>query len=376
MYDRKLYQRILRQLYNGKVIVLYGARRTGKTTLSKEILADQARNGKRTTFFNAELLPNSQRFATTDPLKLREAIGNVDVAVIDEAQHIENIGLSLKILADTYPEIQIIATGSSSFDLVNKIGEPLVGRARHFLLQPLSLTEVANNSIDMDSLVDSMMIYGGYPAVFGKYPEDAKIELDETVSGYLYKDILTLEHIKHSDKLVKLLQLLALQVGNEVSYSELAKHLGIDRATIEKYIDLLEKCFVIFRLRAFSRNSRKEISKNNKIYFCDLGIRNSLIQNFNPPHMRNDIGALWENFCIVERLKRNAFVGHLANKYFWRTYDQQEIDYIEEYDGVLHAYEFKYSPKAKVKTPKLFLETYQSEFNVIHRECLPQWLSM
>lgn len=368
MYDRKLYQRIVRQLYAGKVIVIYGARRTGKTTLSKEILADQARNGKRTAFFNAELLVNSQRFSTTDPLKLKGFLGNVDIAVIDEAQHIENIGLSLKILVDTYPEIQIIATGSSSFDLVNKIGEPLVGRARHFLLQPLSLTEVANNPIDMDSLVDSMMIYGGYPAVFGKYPEESKTELDETVSGYLYKDILTLEHIKHSDKLVKLLQLLAFQIGNEVSYNELAGHLGIDRATVEKYIDLLEKCFVIFCLRAFSRNSRKEISKNNKIYFYDLGIRNSLIQNFNSLHMRNDAGALWENFCIVERMKRNSFVGHLANKYFWRTYDKQEIDYIEEYDGMLHAYEFKYSSRAKIKTPKLFLETYKSEFNVINRE--------
>jgi predicted AAA+ superfamily ATPase len=349
-------------------MVIYGARRVGKTTLSKEILANQAREGKRTAYYNAELLPYSQRFATTDPLKLREAVGNADIVVIDEAQHINNVGLSLKILVDTYPEIQIIATGSSSFDLVNKIGEPLVGRARLFQLQPLSITEVAHNPIDTYSLLEPMMIFGGYPSVFGVHSQEAKRELDEIVGGYLYKDIFALERVKHSKKLVELLQLLALQMGNEVSYSELATNLRIDRATVEKYIDLLEKCFVVFTLRAFSRNCRKEISKSCKVYFYDLGIRNCLIQSFNPFYARNDIGALWENFCIVERMKRNSFIGQYANLYFWRTYDQQEIDYIEEYDGVLHAYEFKYSPKAKVKTPRLFLETYPSEFNVVHKD--------
>jgi predicted AAA+ superfamily ATPase len=361
MYRRKLYGNIVDQLYRGKVIVIYGARRVGKTTLSKQILTRESEKGKRTSYFNAELLPVSQSFSSTDPLVLKQAEGNADLIVIDEAQHIPNIGLSLKILVDTYPEVQIIATGSSSFDLANKVGEPLVGRARYFHLNPLAVSEISDGYIEQLSLTDRMLIYGGYPAVLGQDAEAAKSELDALVGGYLYRDILAFETVKHSDKLVKLLQLLAFQIGSEVSCSELGTALGMDRSTVERYMDLLEKCFVIFRLRALSRNKRKEISKNNKIYFYDLGIRNSLIQNFNRPNLRTDLGGLWENFCIAERLKRNTFAGHRPNMYFWRHYDGQEVDYIEEYDGILHAYEFKYSPKAKFKKPEFFhgiLRTY------------------
>ncbi|MCL2311293.1 MAG: ATP-binding protein [Firmicutes bacterium] len=368
MKKREILSRITKQLYNEKVIVIFGARRVGKTTLSKQILLNEENAGKRTAFFNAEDLRISSQLETTDSRILRNVIGNVDIAVIDEAQHIKNIGLVLKILNDTYPELQIIATGSSSFDLSNKTGEPLVGRARYFKLYPLSLKETSDHYIDQYANIDQMLVFGGYPSVFEKYKNDRIEELNTIVSGYLYRDILSIDAIRHSDKLVKLLQLLAFQIGNEVSYNELGVSLGMDRATVEKYIDLLEKCFVIFRLGTLSRNLRKEISKNNKIYFYDLGIRNCLIQNFNDLDLRTDIGALWENFCIVERMKRNSFVGHYSNNYFWRTYKQQEIDYIEEYDGVLHAYEFKYSKKAKVKTPNLFLETYPSEFCVVNKE--------
>jgi predicted AAA+ superfamily ATPase len=244
----------------------------------------------------------------------------------------------------------------------------MTGRARRFVLNPLAITEISENYIERHSTLNQFLIYGGYPSVFGKGRGQSILELSEITANYLYKDVLTFENVKGSYFIASLLLLLAHQVGSEVSYNELAMSLKTTRATIERYIDILEKCFVIFRLRALSRNCRKEISKNCKIYFYDLGIRNCLIQNFNPLHIRDDVGALWENFCVVERMKRNSFVGHLANLYFWRTYDQQEIDYIEEYDGVLHAYEFKYNPKTKVKIPKLFLETYKSEFNIVNSE--------
>jgi predicted AAA+ superfamily ATPase len=368
MYQRKLYRNITEQLYQGKVTVIYGARRVGKTTLAKQILDLESEKGKRTAYFNAELLPVFQSFSTTDPIQLKQAIGNVDLVVLDEAQHVRNIGLTLKILVDTYPEIQIIATGSCSFDLANKTGEPLVGRARYFHLNPLALSEVSDHYIEQLSLMDQMLIYGGYPTAFGLDANAATLELDTLVSGYLYKDILAFENLKHSDKLVNLLQLLAFQVGSEVSYGELGTTLGLDRFTVARYIDLLEKCFVIFRLKALSRNNRKEIAKSNKIYFYDLGIRNSLVRNFNRLEQRSDTGALWENFCILERLKRNTFIGYRPNIYFWRHYGGQEVDYIEEYGGVLDAFEFKYSENAKFKTPTFFTESYEHTLKIIMRK--------
>ena len=368
MRTRQILSRITERLYKGKVVVIFGARRVGKTTLTKQILSEEEKSGKKIAFFNGEDLRVSSQLETSDPSILKNVIGDVDIAAIDEAQHIKNIGLVLKILNDTYPNLQIIATGSSSFDLSNKTGEPPVGRAKYFKLYPLALKETADDYVTQYANIDQMLIFGGYPSVVGKCRDEMIEELNEIVSGYLYKDILALDSIKHSDKLVKLLQLLALQIGNEVSYNELGTNLGMDRATVEKYIDLLEKCFVIFRLRPLSRNLRKEISKSCKIYFLDLGMRNCLIQNFNNLDLRTDVGALWENFCIVERMKKNSFVGHYSNNYFWRTYKQQEIDYIEEYDGLLHAYEFKYSAKVKVKIPDPFLENYSAKFEIINQE--------
>jgi predicted AAA+ superfamily ATPase len=367
MYERKLLPNITEQLYQGRVIIIHGARRVGKTTLSKQILAREKE--RKAAYFNAELLPVFQSFSTTDPILLKQAIGDANLIVIDGAQHIPNMGLSLKILVDTYPEIQIIATGSCSFDLANKAGEPLVGRARYFHLNPLAISEISDSYVEQLSLIEQMMIYGGYPTVLGLgAARDAILELDTLVGCYLYKDILAFENLKHSDRLVNLLQLLAFQIGSEVSYNELGTTLGMDRHTVMRYIDLLEKCFVIFRLGALSKNKRKEISKNNKIYFYDLGIRNSLIRNFNGLKLRSDLGGLWENFCILERLKRNTFAGHRPNTYFWRHYGGQEVDYVEEYGGAFHGYEFKYNAKAKTKNHIFFAESYSDTIEVINSQ--------
>lgn len=352
-------QQIVSRLYKGKVIVVYGARRVGKTTICKEIIKAESSKGKKTRYLNAELLSVHEALSSTNGVHLKNYIGDVDLLVIDEAQYIKNIGLVLKILVDNYPQIQVIATGSSSFDLVNQTGEPLTGRARHFLMLPLSVYEVCDNIITLQSTLENFMIYGLYPSVFNEHDNsEAKVELEEIASGYLYKDILAFEALKHSDKITKLLQLLALQIGNEVSYTELGTTLGMNRDTVEKYVDLLEKCFVVFRLNSFSRNLRKEVTKNCKIYFYDLGIRNCLIKNYNRLDLRSDIGALWENFCLVERMKQNQKNEIFCNTYFWRHYNGQEIDYLEEYDGQLHAYEFKWNEKAKCSKPNIFFQEY------------------
>jgi predicted AAA+ superfamily ATPase len=370
MYKRKLSERITNQFYLGKIVIVYGARRVGKTCFVKMLMEDEQKKGKKVLYINCEHIINQQQFTVTNPEDLKKPLGNAEFIVFDEAQHVTNIGLILKILIDSYPELQIVATGSSSFDLANKTGETLTGRARRFILNPFAITELSEQFIDRYSYINQILVYGSYPSVFGKSIQESIDELFEITSNYLYKDVLMFDSVKNSSFIVKLLQLLAFQVGNEVSYNELASSLSVTRATVERYIDILEKCFVIFRLKALSRNLRSEISRNNKIYFYDLGIRNSLIQNFNNIHLRDDIGKLWENFCIVERVKSNSFMGRYVNNYFWRTYNQQEIDYIEEYNGLLHAYEFKYSPQAKTKSQNLFLETYPSEFHIINKENL------
>lgn len=361
--QRFLTEQIEKQLYKGKVIILYGARRVGKTYLSKQILQEQKKAGKKCLYVNCELLESKKNLETTNEQDLKKYLGNVDFVVLDEAQHIKNIGLTLKILVDTYPEIQILATGSSSFDLANHIGEPLVGRKREFILYPLSMQEVSQNSSyhEVSSNLSSILQYGLYPSVYTLSHADAKQEIQEIASSYLYKDILAFENIKNSSLLLDLLQLLALQVGNEVSYNELATKLGINSRTVEKYIDLLEKCFIVFSLRALNRNLRNEVSrKSKKIYFYDLGIRNALINNFNPMEIRSDVGALWENFCIVEKIKQNQYQQKTVNHYFWRMHSGQEVDYIEEHSGQLDGFEFKYSASAKFKKPTNFLENYEN----------------
>jgi predicted AAA+ superfamily ATPase len=280
--------------------------------------------------------------------------------ILDEAQNVSNIGLKLKLCIDTNPDIQIIASGSSSFELLQKSNEPLTGRKKEFHLFPLSFGELVQHDSLLTEmrLLEKRLIYGSYPEVINQ-PGNEREVLHEIVTSYLYKDLLKVEGIHKSSMLDKLLLALALQTGSEVSYNELANSIGnINSATVEKYIDLLEKAFVIFKLNALSRNLRNEIKKGKKIYFCDNGIRNTILNNFQPPGQRLDKGALWENYLIAERFKRNHYVHHYCNPYFWRTFDQAEVDYIEEYDGQLHLFEMKWKQQRK-RMPESILTNYE-----------------
>lgn len=367
MIRRDIQDYIQKFLFKGKVIILYGARRTGKTTLSRALLSNYADKAR---YINCEVHQYRQALETTNTALLDDFLGNYKIIVLDEAQSIPNIGLILKVLTDTRPDLQIIATGSSSFDMAQSVSEPLTGRSRTFTLYPFSLTEISQqtSAIDQNARLENMLRFGMYPDVYGQTEEMALEELRDISTNYLYKDVLQFNQLKRSDLLFKLLQALALQLGNEVSYNELAKLLGENHHTIRNYIELLEKSFVIFRLRSFSRNLRKELSKSFKVYFIDNGIRNSLINNFNPLSIRNDTGALWENFCVTERMKLLHNHRQFPNQYFWRTYDRKEIDYLEESGGKLTAFEFKWNPAAKVKKPTEFLETYtHSSFKVVNR---------
>ena len=367
MINRKIEKNIVENLFKGKVIIIYGARQVGKTTLVKKIADDyKSQSG----YFNCDLISVQDALSILEANRIKNFLGDHNIIILDEAQRIKNIRLILKILIDTYPELQIIATGSSSFDLANEINEPLTGRKIVFNLFPLSVEEIMgdNGFLYIDSKLEKILRYGTYPDVFFSEDKEAASKLEEIASSYLFKDILSFDKIKKSSIIVKLLQLLALQVGSEVSYNELATKLGINRITVEKYIDILEQCFILFRINSFSRNLRNEISKSIKIYFYDLGVRNILIKNLNPLDIRNDAGFLWENFCILERMKRNKYNNIFANYYFWRTYDQKEIDFIEERDGKLFAYEFKLN-KEHSKAPSIFLETYKnSQYQTINRE--------
>ena len=361
---RDLQDSIEPDLFQQKIIVLYGTRRVGKTTLSKQILEKYEQLGKKCAYFNCETITIKQKLETTNDQLLGDFLNAYELVVLDEAQSVDNIGLTLKILNDTFPNIQIIATGSSSFNLANKTGEPLVGRNRTYVLYPFSVSELSalKNTIELEAKTENILRFGLYPNVFGLPEISAKKELISIVSGYLYNDILALDNIKHSKSIVNLLQILALQIGSEVSFNEVSNKLGISVNTVIKYIDLLEKCFVIFTLPALSRNLRNEVGlKSKKIFFYDLGIRNALLNNFSNLSLRTDIGALWENFCIVELIKKAQREGREPNKYFWRTYDKKEIDYIEEEDSAMKAFEFKYNKNAKIKISEEFQTAYNTE---------------
>lgn len=352
-------------LFRGKILILYGARQVGKTTLSKTFLAPFGDDG---AYFNCEIQSVQSALSVQEPLALQRFIGNKKIVVLDEAQFVPGIGKVLKLLADTFPKIQIIATGSSSFELANRSAEPLTGRALTFELYPFSYAEIGQlyNPAERRAHLDFWLRYGLYPDIAFVPEEDARFLLDNLSSRYLYKDVLEFENLKRADVLVRLLQLLALQTGQLVSYHELANVLKISTPTVERYIDLLEKAFVIFRLPPFSRNLRSEIGKKNKIFFFDTGIRNSIIQQYQPVELRTDKGALWENFLVVERLKHLQARGLRPNRYFWRTMQQAEIDYVEEGDGALSAYEFKWQGKT-AKVPVAFANAYPgSTFEVVH----------
>ena len=339
---RSLLSQIKDNLLPGKVLVLYGPRQVGKTTLAYDLLASVKMNCR---FVNADELIYREALSSQNRQRLGEVLGDSELLVIDEAQRVPNIGINLKILIDSFPKSVIMATGSASFDLANKISEPLTGRTLTFALYPVSYPEIRQTlgPIEARSQLERWLVWGGYPAIVTtEHPVLREKLLGELVGAYLYRDILELEGIRRSEKIVDLLRLLAFQIGHEVSMAELATSLALNRQTVERYLDLLEKVFVIFKVRGFSRNLRKEVTKNPRYYFYDNGVRNSLIQNFNPLTLRNDVGQLWENYLTVERRKANQAVGRSVNAYFWRTYDQKEIDCIEEGGGKLYGYEFKW----------------------------------
>jgi uncharacterized protein len=366
------YQRIYRDLERflppNKALIILGPRQVGKTTLMEDWL-------KVTTLKSLKM--------TGDDITIHKALGSQDLKTIksicqgyelmaiDEAQKIPNIGIGIKLMVDQLPGIRVIATGSSSFELAGQVGEPLTGRKTSLFLYPISHIELLNhfNRYDLKQDIQDYLIYGSYPAVLASESKADKLRVLEEITGsYLFRDILSFERIKSPQLLLDLLRMIAFQIGSEVSVNELSKKLRIDNKTVKKYLELLEKSFILFNLRGYSGNLRKEITKQSKYYFYDNGIRNALIANFNSVDLRNDIGQLWENFLVVERLKKQSYKPIYANNFFWRSWSGQEVDFVEERDGKLFGYEFKWSPD-KIKRPKLWLETYpQSMFEIINKE--------
>ena len=366
MIKRFLTDHIFANLREGHVLTLFGARRTGKTVLMNAI--SKLLSEKKVLLVNGEDYDVANILSSQRQEILKNLVAGFDFLFIDEAQNIPNIGQNLKLLVDTQPQVAVFTTGSASFDLINQIGEPLTGRSRFFTLYPFSISEISEGYIGTFQMLPTLLIYGSYPQVVIETNLKEKRHILENIrNGYLLKDILQLENIKDSLFVMNLLRLIAFQIGNDVSYNELARNLNTTVKTIKRYLEILEKAFIIFRLGGFSRNLRKEISKSPRFYFWDNGIRNAVISNFNPLEIRGDTGKLWENFCISERVKKQKYLETFSNFYFWRTYDQQEIDLVEETDGRVSAYEFKWGDK-DAKPPKAFKENYpDAGFQTINR---------
>ncbi|AKJ65534.1 ATP-binding protein [Kiritimatiella glycovorans] len=354
MINRIVINRLESRLFKGKAILLYGARQTGKTTLVRDLL--DRRGG---VYFNADEPDIRSRFAGRTSSELKSLIGDASLVVIDEAQRIENVGLTLKLLVDSFPQIQVLATGSSSFELADRLKEPLTGRKFEFFLPPFSLEEIerARGALETDRLRSKSVVYGMYPEPALSGEAEAGERLREIAASYLYKDILVLGSIRHPEALEKLVSALALQIASEVSYRELAGLVGLDQGTVETYIRILEQAFVVFRLTPFSRNLRNELKKMRKIYFWDTGVRNAVLNNFAPLQTRSDAGALWENFLIAERMKTLKNHGLPRRSWYWRTYQQQEIDYVEESPDMMRAAEIKRRP-GRGGIPKTFTRAY------------------
>lgn len=362
------------RLFAGKAIIVIGARQVGKSTLSKLILEKQDYKALQLNCDEPEVRDMLSNINTAE---LRLLIADNRIVVIDEAQRVENIGMTLKLITDNFPDVQLLVTGSSSFELQDKLNEPLTGRKYEYHLYPISTAELmaSNGLLGVKQTLEQRLVYGSYPDILN-HADDAKELLMNLAGSYLYKDLLTLESVRRPVLLGKLLTALALQVCSEVSYNELAQTVGTDNKTIEKYIDLLEKCYIVFRLNGFNRNLRTELKKSKKVYFFDNGIRNAILQNFAPLSLRQDAGALWENFIISERIKRNHYLGRYVNSYFWRTTQQQEIDYVEECDGQFSIFEMKWNPRrANTQFPSSFLTAYDvKEKAVVTPENWIEWV--
>ncbi|MCM1170226.1 MAG: ATP-binding protein [Bacteroides sp.] len=367
--NRQLQAVIEQRMFRGKAIVLIGARQVGKSTLFKRILASQEMQAPHTRILSLDCDDPQVRavLEKANLEELRQLVADNRIVMIDEAQRVAGIGLTLKMITDHFPDVQLLVTGSSSFLLQDKLNEPLTGRKFEYHLYPISTQELYRDGglVRVKQTLESRLIYGSYPDVINN-TEDRRTILMNLSGSYLYQDLLSMEGVRKPVLLEKILVALALQVGSEVSYNELAQTVGTDSKTIEKYVDLLEKCYVVFRLSALNRNIRTELKKGKKIYFYDNGIRNALIQNLNPIALRQDTGALWENFFISERIRYNHYNGRYVNACFWRTTQQQEIDYIEETDGAMTAFEMKWNPKkAHATLPASFLKAYPVKETVI-----------
>ena len=364
-----LLTRLQRSITPNRVVVVYGPRRVGKTTLIRRYVRQHDPDA---LLVSGEDIAVREYLESQSLAKLRSFVGSRRTLIVDEAQYVRQIGLNLKLLADHVEGLRIVATGSSSFDLAEQTGEPLTGRKLTLLMLPLSQLELQNIEAahETTAQLEMRLVYGTYPeVVLMESNEDRQLYLKELIASYLFKDILQLEGVRHADKLLRLLQLVAFQIGRETSTAELGAQLGMNKNTVSRYLDLLEKAYVVYGRLGFSRNLRKEIAKSRRYYFYDNGIRNGLINNFNALAQRDDVGVLWENYIQVERLKHNLYTGRLAESYFWRTYDRQEIDLIEEWGGSLEAVEMKWSRPSKVRPPRAWAEAYpDSTFRVVHRE--------
>ena len=365
MIDRLLKEQISKRLYRGKVIIVVGPRQVGKTTLLRMLIDDTDR---KVLVWNCDEPDVMRRLAGPTSTELGAETANADLILIDEAQRVQNIGITLKLLVDNYPEKQVVVTGSSAIELSNSINEPLTGRKYEYVMFPFSTEELIREfgATEERRMLERRLIYGSYPEVVN-HPGEERETLTDLVSSYLYKDIFSFQDVRKPEIIEQLLQAIALQVGSEVSFNELGRLLGLTSITVQRYIDLLEKSYVLFHLRSFSRNVRSELKKSRKIYFYDNGVRNALLGDYKPLALRNDTGALWENYIISERMKHNAYSGYYGKSYFWRTQQQQEVDYIEDYDGVLHAYEFKWSGTKQPRLTEAFSKNYpEHTFAVIN----------
>lgn len=369
MIARFIEKELLKELRPAHVVCLFGARRTGKTVLLGSLA--KKLKGRKLLSLHGQNLGVQEAFSSQRVEIIQKYTAGYDVVFIDEAQYISNIGLNLKLAVDTIPKISFLVTGSSAFDLKNKLGEPLVGRSTFLRLYSLSQLELSNNENAFEALanLETRLIYGSYPqVVFSKTDSQKRKILENLRDGYLLKDILALENLKDSVFVFNLLRLIAFQIGHDISYAELAQNLNVHPDTVRRYLELLEKIFIIFSRQGYSRNLRKEYTKTPRYYFWDNGIRNIIVSNLNDLTSRDDVGALWENYCVAERSKRNKYKNILVNSFYWRTYDQKEIDLIEERDGKLFGYEMKWG-NIRVKAPKDFLATYTgAKFSVISKQ--------
>lgn len=359
---------------SNKIIIIYGPRQVGKTTLANKIIEELK---VKTLIVNADELKYNDIFSSRDLNKIKSLVDGYELLFIDEAQRIKNIGINLKIIKDKIPDLKVIVTGSSSLDLASELNEPLTGRTWTYNLYPISFYELQYefNKFDLAEQLETRLIFGQYPEIFSINNREERIQyLQEISRSYLYKDVLEISNIKHSHKLKDLLKLLAFQIGSEVSLNELGSQLDMSKETVANYINLLEKSFVLFRLSGLSRNLRKEVSKMDKIYFYDLGIRNIIIDNMKDIKDRDDIGKLFENFLIIERLKLNQYTKNYCSQYFWRTYTGAELDYVEEKDNVFSGYEFKFG-KSKGKAPSSWSEAYKGSYSLISKNNFADFVS-